>query len=402
MTTAFDGFRRLVSERDANRRPFDFSRAVFDDVVREIEGHPDLVIVNAFIAPPVSASQLKAAEKKLGCELPDDVKRFYSICNGLSLVWADRKESAFSLLKPGRKDQLLNKPARFDHAAGRVALQPLEAIVAAIKKPLPAGWLALDQSVPSRKVLTPAATVFDHVDVQRALWFVASEDGVELCFGQEKLNLTYAPRIDLSTYLHLTFALRGAHCRFRWLSGSPRDARTQLEVPDLSLEQVLSTIRQDVHYPPEQQVNEFFNEGREQHVHGKHAASAKALQKVIDADVLHAEARWMLAMDLIALKRKKDALALLEGFPPGAAGGRDLLYDGAFVLMEAGATDLAVSAVMSAVASWPDFADGWHLLGWLLRPEPTALPFLEHARSLGIEDPALDKEIEALRKKARK
>ncbi|MFN0200153.1 MAG: SMI1/KNR4 family protein [Bacteroidia bacterium] len=60
-------------------------------MVESLKHHPRVQILNTYQGKPLTERYLVQWEKRLGFQLPQDVRDFYKQCNGLQLRWVDRK-----------------------------------------------------------------------------------------------------------------------------------------------------------------------------------------------------------------------------------------------------------------------------------------------------------------------
>jgi hypothetical protein len=66
-------------------------RKRFEAMVERLRAHPDIVLLNLFIADPVSKTTLASVEKKLSVPLDPAIAAFYQQCDGLSLRWISKR-----------------------------------------------------------------------------------------------------------------------------------------------------------------------------------------------------------------------------------------------------------------------------------------------------------------------
>ncbi|MFN8393765.1 MAG: pentapeptide repeat-containing protein, partial [Bacteroidia bacterium] len=104
----------------------------FDSMVNDLKESPMTVVLNYHQFPPVSTSEIEAAERLLGYALPAALKVFYQQTNGLQLRWIKTDNPQYDPLR----DVPEESPLSWDWSAsplkgedGIVMLQPLERLL---------------------------------------------------------------------------------------------------------------------------------------------------------------------------------------------------------------------------------------------------------------------------------
>ena len=108
-----DQFLRLIQDERATEKVA-LSGALadylprFQQMMKELEAHPEIRIMKSYVAPPVSEADVAAVHAQLGAELDPAILNFYRQCDGLSLMWittdnpnADSNETEFTGYHPG-------------------------------------------------------------------------------------------------------------------------------------------------------------------------------------------------------------------------------------------------------------------------------------------------------------
>jgi tetratricopeptide (TPR) repeat protein len=366
-------------------------KARFEALVAKLEACPDVAVLDAYLGSPATASQLAAAEARIGRPLPSDLRALYASVNGVSIVWADRKHPQWTP-RQQRDDKLLVKRHPFDRAAGHVAIQSIDRLFAARPVPLPAGWDHIDTTRPNRNACMKASSVLDIIDECRVASLVVDAERSRVMVTEDK-QFGDAVSTDLSTYLDVVFGLCGARERFKLFLGAPTcPPLVDVKLEALSMASILTLVRQDVHYnvPQAEQLAYRFTEvGLAAVDAGRDKQAAELFEELSEIDPSFMRARWH---RVLCLARSKQRARAERELPAIVLGGLDLteLHDGAVDLCDAKLRDGARAAILTAIGCWPDDADCWTMLANVLVDDKAladAATCYEHALEIDDSDP---------------
>ncbi|MDJ0624588.1 MAG: SMI1/KNR4 family protein [Desulfocapsaceae bacterium] len=68
------------------------SQKDWDQLVSEISSHPYIETIDVNFGPPASDEIIQSVENELKFDLPDSIKCFYRICNGIRIQWTINEE----------------------------------------------------------------------------------------------------------------------------------------------------------------------------------------------------------------------------------------------------------------------------------------------------------------------